>query len=382
MNNFADDTFDPEEKSPEVTEERKDVKTADLTDEDEDSFFRRKSVRIPLRIFGGLVILGTALSLYWARTPLPFDVNDMVRIKAVEYGHRELDEKLPVGYRTTATIIYLAEQLLEKPGGYQSNDWSPMTRIPDNMRNWEYGSVVQLRVMIQGLRFELSRSGVQSQEHPQLREAETRFNFNHDKLLLPPTEQQYREGIAFLEEYLNGLNGATSEARYFATRQDQVIKWLERQKIMLGDYSSRLQNNVGDVTFDTGVLTANLPEGMDEKLGADEVRQQPAADESNSLRERDDVFYQVRGGVYVQYHVMLAMRKDCENLLNSSQAMGIMNRIVNELESANKLMKSPVVLNGSEFGIIQNHSLVLAAHVAKAHLAIQELQKQISGGGF
>ncbi|MGA0368526.1 MAG: DUF2333 family protein [Kiritimatiellia bacterium] len=40
------------------------------------------------------------------------------------------------------------------------------------------------------------------------------------------------------------------------------------------------------------------------------------------------------------------------------------------------------MLNGTEFGVIQNHSLVLGAHVAKAHLAVAELQKQISGGGI
>jgi len=61
--------------------------------------------------------------------------------------------------------------------------------------------------------------------------------------------------------------------------------------------------------------------------------------------------------------------------------MGVMNRLLNELENACKPMVSPIVLNGPEFGVIQNHSLVLGAHVAKAHLAVQELQRQMAGGG-
>jgi hypothetical protein len=60
--------------------------------------------------------------------------------------------------------------------------------------------------------------------------------------------------------------------------------------------------------------------------------------------------------------------------------MGIMNRVINELESANQPMISPVVLNGNEFGFFANHSLVLASHVARAHLAMRELQQQLSGG--
>lgn len=381
MNNFADDTFDDPADAPEIREEAPQTGSAAVEENfvDEDSFFRRKAVRIPLRVCLGLFIIGTAISLYWARIPATFDVTEVARTKAVDYGHRELNEALPNGYRTVATILFLAEQLLEKPGGYQSNGISPMTRLPDNMRNWEYGAVVQLRVMVQGLRFELSRAGQQSSEHVELREAETRFNFNHDKIVLPSTEKQYKEGIRFLRQYLDGMDAATTEGKYFSSRQDQVIRWLDRQKIMLGDYAARLQNNVGAVTFDTGVLTSELPPDI---LDAEVQSQKKGpSNEVTPFFQRDDVFYQVRGGVYVMYHTMLAMRKDCEKLLNDSQSMGIMNRIINELEAACKPMGSPMVLNGSEFGMIQNHSLVLGAHVAKAHLAVQELQKQIAGGG-
>ena len=381
MNNFADDTFYHQEDAPEIREDAPQAEKTIQNDDfvNEDSFFRRKAIRIPVRVCLGLFIIGTAISLYWARIPQTFDVTEMARTKAVEYGHRELNEPLPNGYRTVATIMYMAEQLLEKPGGYQSNGISPMTRMPDNMRNWEYGSVVQLRVMVQGLRFELSRSGQQSAEHVELREAETRFNFNHDKIILPSTEKQYKEGIKFLKQYLDGMDAATTEGKYFSSRQDQVIRWLDRQKIMLGDYASRLQNNVGAVSFDTGVLTSELPPDiLDAQV---ESQKKVASNEVTSFFERDDVFYQVRGGVYVMYHTMLAMRKDCEKVLNDSQSMGIMNRIINELEAASKPMGSPMVLNGSEYGVIQNHSLVLGAHVAKAHLAVQELQRQIAGGG-
>ncbi|MGA0334100.1 MAG: DUF2333 family protein, partial [Kiritimatiellia bacterium] len=118
MNNFADDEFDAEKEpqaeeslnqSPESTEVNEEI--------NEDSFFRRKSVRVPLRILGGLFVILTSVSLYWARIPPTFDVTEAARLKAVEYGHREPDQPLPRGYRTVSSLIVMAEQLLEKPGG-------------------------------------------------------------------------------------------------------------------------------------------------------------------------------------------------------------------------------------------------------------------------
>lgn len=390
MNNFAHDDELPEEEVEDLKaqsdldsaeSEAPDYLEASEADEPArqsvlSSFLMKRPVRMTLRIGTGLLIIGTAISIYWNLIPGTFDVEEAARYRAELYGHREPDQRLPRGYRTTSVMIHLADQLFTKSGGYISNDWNPMSKIPDNMRNWEYGYVTQLRIMVQGLRYELSRSGPQSQEHEELRLAESRFNFTHDSLILPSTESQYKEGIRFLEDYLDGLNSATSEARYFAARQDMVIRWLERQKVMLGDYTARLQRNVGPVSYDAGVLMVDMQDLEPHLAGARE-----ADDDVHGFFERDDVFYQVRGGAYVMYHVMLAMRTDCEELFNSAKAMGIVNRVLNELESANNPMRSPMVLNGKEFGYVQNHSMVMAAHLAKAHLAIQELQLQISGGG-
>ncbi|MDA3874871.1 MAG: DUF2333 family protein [Kiritimatiellae bacterium] len=380
MNNFAHDDDLPEEDVEDVKAPAGSVPVESAEPEADEpnptSFFRKKAVRMPLRIGTGLLMIGTAISIYWSLFPATFNVDEVARERAALYEHREPDQPLPRGYRTTSVIIHLADQLFTKPGGYLANDWNPMSKIPDNMRNWEYGYVTQLRIMVQGLRYELSRSGPQSEEHESLRMAESKFNFTHDSLVLPSTESQYQEGIRLLETYLDDLNSAKSEARFFAARQDMVIRWLERQKVMLGNYTAQLQRNVGPSTYDVGVLTEDVL-SMEPFLDAAKEDQ----DEVHGFFERDDVFYQVRGGAYVMYHVMLAMRTDCEDLFNSSKAMGIVNRVLNELENANNPMRSPMVLNGKEFGFMQNHSMVMAAHLAKAHLAIQELQLQISGGG-
>jgi hypothetical protein len=377
MNNFADDEFLKEEP-PAAEPAPEKTSRPEPEERDEDRFLNRKWVRIPLRVGIGLWILGTALGIYWNRRPETFKVEQMATAMAITEGHREEGQPLPMGYRFVSTLVHLMENtFLGKPGGMMSNDWNPVSRITDNMRSWERGFIVQYRVMVQALRFDLSRIGPQSQDHVQLQNADPLFNFKETSWALPASEQQYKDGLDELKSFLAAMAASESEAAYFAARQDQLINYLARQTVMLGDYTSKLQRNIGGQTYDTGVLTSTQGE-----MNADGSTPLPSAtQEANTFWTRDNAFYEVRGGVYVMYHCMLAIRKDCETLINDAKAMGVMNRILNELESANKPMGSPMVLNGKEFGVLQNHSLVLASHLAKAHLAVQELQLQLRGGG-
>jgi len=381
MNNFADDEFTEKDSNPDLdlnTDKGRKDTGSDPEDERPKGFFSKPAIRIPLRVGIGLVILGTALGIYWNLMPPTFKVEQKATTMALTEGHREEGEALPPGYRFVSTLIYLTEDcFLDKPGGLMSNDWNPVSRITDNMRHWEKGFIFQMRVMVQGLRFNLSRIGPQSKDHPQLAKADPLYNFKETSFALPSSERQYRNGVKELRDYLQAMSESQSEAEYFSARQDQLIDFLGRQLPILGGYTAQLQQNIGAPRYDIAVLTSTQGE-----LGEGEERAVvPKTQKPNSFWERDDTFYEVRGGVYVLYHVMLALRKDCEVLINDAKAMGTMNRIINELESANKPMLSPMVLNGTEFGVVQNHSLVLASHLAKAHLAIQELQRQLRGGG-
>jgi hypothetical protein len=379
MNNFAEDEFTEKDSNPDLDLNRAPEDALDdAGEEDVDSSSgASKWIRIPLRIVAGLYLIGLATATYWGMMPEPFQVEKMATTMALTSGHREEGQPLPLGYRYTSTLIYLADEImLGKPGGWMSNDWIPISRWSDNMRSWEKGAIIQYRVMVQGLRFKLSRSGPQSQEHPELTEADAKFNIRQTSWMVPRAESSYREGADSLKQFLEGLSQSESTADYFAPRQDQVIDWLNDQSRMLGTYTASLQRNLPPLTYDAGVLTSN-----DTQPDGNEVVGNSSVKKTNTFRTRDNAFYEVRGGVYVMYHCMLAMRKDAEVVINNAQAMGVMNRILNELESANKPMKSPMVLNGKEFGMLQNHSLVMASHLAKAHLAIKELQQQLRGGG-
>ena len=62
--------------------------------------------------------------------------------------------------------------LLNKRGGYLSNDILPPWVFLDNVPNWEFGVLTQVRDLSRAMRNDFSRSQTQSTEDPDLMEAE------------------------------------------------------------------------------------------------------------------------------------------------------------------------------------------------------------------
>ena len=336
---------------------------------------KRPSWLVIIATFLSIQVLVTiGICLYWSQMPRMQDVHQVARDRAAALGHRQPDQRLPTGYTTASTMMLMAETLLNKPGGYLFNDIASPALLIDNILNWEYGAVIQLREMAHSLRHEFSRARPQSVERPELIEAEARFNFDHNSWILPSTESQYRQGIDFLQIYLNELATARGDAELFVARQDVLDGFLRRQQRRLGSFSVRLRASVALYEYNPYILTSRDIAIM-EAEGIEVLPQK-----ITPWHERDDIFYEVRGSVYVLYHCMLAMKQDFEEVLNIAQGTGQMNRILSELHAASQPMRSPMVLNGREFGVVHNHSLTLAAHLVKAHLAMQDLRILLRGG--
>ena len=89
------------------------------------------------RLVVGLVaayLLGCIfLGWWWDKEPAVFDV----RANAASHA-QQAQRELVIGYATTATLVRLAESLLDKRGGYLSNDLMPPALWMDNIPNWEF----------------------------------------------------------------------------------------------------------------------------------------------------------------------------------------------------------------------------------------------------
>ena len=153
-------------------------------------------IRISLWLLAALVLAGTVLDIYWSRTPDVFWVNRTID-----------DDRVVVGYSTTDTLIRVAGTLLDKPGGYLSNDRMPPSVFLDNMPNWEFGVLQQVRDLARVIRNDYSRTQSQSKEDPDVALAEPKFFFDNNSWILPRSESEYRDAIAGFERYRDRLVG-------------------------------------------------------------------------------------------------------------------------------------------------------------------------------
>ena len=82
-----------------------------------------------------LVVIG--LGIYWSWPPAAFDV---VENRAT---YLQPNQSLVTGTATTSALLEVTRLLLEKKGGYISNDVAPPGAFLDNMPSWEYGALIQ-----------------------------------------------------------------------------------------------------------------------------------------------------------------------------------------------------------------------------------------------
>src|SRR5690606_17371372 len=116
------------------------------------------------------------LMFWFNHEPEHFDPKQSSLEHAAEHGH-----KMAVGYTTTATLIEVINTLLDKRGGYMSNDIMPPWVLLDNQPNWEFGVLTQSRDLARAMRNDLSRSQTQSTEDPDLAEADPMLHYDSSR---------------------------------------------------------------------------------------------------------------------------------------------------------------------------------------------------------
>ncbi len=297
------------------------------------------------------------LAIYWSIRPDIFDVREVALRQSGDDP-----KKLVPGAVTTATLIEVVTTLLGKKGGLLSNDISPVSLWLDNMPHWEFGALVQVRDFTRVLRNDFGRSQSQSKEDPDLATADPQFHFNHESWIFPTTEGQYREGIEALKRYLVRLENG--DARFFV-RNDNLRYLLELVAKRLGDLAHRLSGSVGIEDLDTYAIW-----DLSKDKAAPEVS---AVAYKTPWLHIDDVFYEARGATWALLHLMYAIQIDFAPVLHDRKAMVSFKQIIRKLDQAEKRMWSPIVLNGTGYGVLANHSLVLASYISRADSAVIDL---------
>ncbi len=321
----------------------------------------------PLRFLALYLLVTIVLGMYWSLAPAPFDAKAEARALANADGGRVV-----TGSVTTGALITVMDTLLEKPGGFLHNDVFPPGVWLDNMPSWEYGALIQVRDLARALREVHSRSQSQSTADKDLSEAESRFNFNANSWMLPASESEYRSGLKYVRNYFRRLSDDDATDAQFYARADNLRYWLNTVDNRLGSLSQRLSASVGQRRLNTDL--AGDAEATQSTVTPEEIQVQ------TPWLEIDNVFYEARGTAWALMHFLKAAEIDFADVLEKKNAQVSLRQIIRELEATQDTMWSPVVLNGTGFGLVANHSLVMANYLSRANAAIIDLRDLLAQG--
>jgi hypothetical protein len=325
------------------------------------------STKAVVSAFAGIFVFLYCLGVYWSFEPEQLDIRAEVTKAA------SAENVTPVvGYTTTTALIRVTETLLNKPGGYLANDAIPPSVLLDNIPAWEFGALEMVRDMALVMRQEFSRSQSQSAENKNLKVAQPQFNIDHTSWAIPSAEGQYQKAIDELYAYRTALTQVNNQSAQFYARSDNLRGWIQEATKRLGSYSQRLSASVGrdQINID---------------LAGDSVAQQ-STNTASSMQIKtswwaiDNEFYEARGACWALLHFLKAIEIDFNDVLEKKNAKVSVQQIIRELEASQESIWSPMVLNGDGFGVLANHSLVMANYISRANAALIDLSDLLSQG--
>jgi hypothetical protein len=299
-----------------------------------------------------ILVLATILAQYSSMEPEQFNVQE----EALKSSQKTNIRLVPNGYVYSNTLAILITTLLDKNGGYLSNDVAPPSVFLDNMPSWEFGALVMVRDGASALRNHFARSQSQSSEDPDLAKAEPYFYYEHTSWALPSTEGEYRKGNRALKRYMHRLLNTRAQNRaQFYSRADNLRQYFEVVEKRLGGLSARLIASTG-------------------RLQPTNINERYATMMQTSWIKIDDVFWEARGATWALVHLLKAVEHDFGNVLADKNATETMQRVIHELEKAITPIWSPMILNGDGFGILSNYSLTMATYITRANAATLDLR--------
>ena len=309
------------------------------------------------------LLVSTGLAGYWSYASTNIE----------QYHATQTQQQQRVtGVATVSALIHVTETLMNKPGGYLSNDKTLPGIWMDNIPRWEFGVLVQARDMARAMRKDFSRSQSQSTEDVDLANAEPRLHFNNNSWLLPSSEAEYQKSLQFLYKYRSRLSDPSIQDAQFYARADNLNNWLGEVSTRLGSLSQKLSASVGQRRINTDLAGDAQASQSTASSAIVEVK--------TSWNKIDDVFYEARGSAWALIQLLRAIDQDFASVLEKKNARISLLQIIRELESTQAFVWSPLILNGSEFGFAANHSLVMSSYITRANAAIIDLRRLLSQG--
>ncbi|WP_110640964.1 DUF2333 family protein [Salinicola sp. CPA57] len=302
------------------------------------------------------------LGIWWSWTPAPTDPRQAVEMQrgfpqTVDTGSEAQSTVVP-GEAILATNIAILDTLLNKPGGYLRNDVMPPGLWLDNMPNWEAGVTQQVRDAVAMLNDSLSVGTAP------LNQANESLGGDLKSWRWPASETVLLAARNNLGEAFNALENAAGPD---APNQDAAASTeppAAPDASALSDWLAQVQQRLETQTRQLAANVGQSPNGDQQT-------------DSTPWPRIDNVFFEARGTTWALAQLMQAARIDFADAIDGSGAGADFDQLVAELTSSQAQVWSPVILNGSGFGLFANHSLMMANYTVRASQLVEKIRHQL-----
>ncbi|WP_110693259.1 DUF2333 family protein [Salinicola halophyticus] len=348
------------------------------------------------------------LGIWWSWTPSPTDPKQAVEQQrgfpqSVDTRGGDEPQSPAPGETLLASNIAIIDTLLDKSGGYLRNDVMPPGLWLDNMPNWEKGVTQQVHDAVASLGSALDVGSAP------LGEANDELSGDLDSWRWPASENVLRSARNNLGEAFTALENASGQHGANQGASNQATSGQGSSGQGASDQGTSDQSASGQDSSDQGgsgqdssgqgaVADTASPDAPDasalrewlaqvekrlqtqtQQLAAN-VGQSPSGDQQNDSTpwlRIDDVFFEARGATWALAQLMRAARIDYADAIEDSGAGADFDQLIAELESSQGRVWSPVILNGSGFGLFANHSLMMANYTVRASQLVEKIRNQL-----
>ncbi|PID64152.1 MAG: hypothetical protein CR974_00035 [Gammaproteobacteria bacterium] len=320
-----------------------------------------------------VIVLNIIFMFFWSSEPEAVRPQTAMQQYLDEEQIYTKDKQVKTGVALTATTVHMIDNLLDKRGGYLSNDVLSPGVLMDNMPSWEYGVLRNLRDTATVFRNNFSTAGAsQTKLDKDLSSVENLLRIDSTKWMMPQAEESYRDAGLALKRYLDRIVDDGNKESQFYARADNLRRFLRVVSPNLGSYSQRLAESVG--TKSENLALAGDANAQQSTHAPKQVF------EKTPWHEVDNNFYEARGYAWALLQEMRAIKVDFKAVLADKNATAYVDQLIRELEATQSTVWSPVILNGGGFGVVANHSQVMASYLSRANAILIELSSLLEKG--
>jgi hypothetical protein len=240
------------------------------------------------------------------------------------------------------TLAEIVDHELDGGTGWRPNDfvlWGPGLWA-DNNANRQRGIIQAVRESVRVLKDHLAK--VSSDDYdPNLVQADLAFRNDENRLWLPSAESRFRNGVASLRAYVDGLGTTPPRSRPVNRRNVELIRLFQAWGDLLGAAHGSLYRT--DLGF----------------------------------THTDDVFYHAQGFTHVIAHLMRAVAREWRAEALARPIIGTLFREVTDALDRAATLKPFVVLDGGPEGIFANHRRNLDAFVTEARQKMYSIREEL-----